>query len=104
MSDLESIEVAIGHHQAGRFGEAQRIYREILAADPNCVSAWNLLGVMATQLGQHQVAIQCLGNALRLKPNSAQIHYNIGTALQGLGKLDEAIASYRRARQCDPSR
>jgi len=102
MPDTQPLDIAISHHQAGRYSEAHRIYREILAADPKCVSAWNLLGVMATQLGRNEVAVQCLSNAVRLKGDSAEIHYNMGMALQGLWKLDEAIAAYRRAIELDP--
>jgi len=39
----EAITDAMGHHQAGRLNDAEHIYRQILAADPNCVAAWNLL-------------------------------------------------------------
>src|SRR5262249_42139512 len=96
------LETAIGHHRAGRLVEAEKLYRQVLAGDPNCVSAWNLMGVMASQLNKHEVAIQCLSNALQFDPNSAEIHYNMGMALQGLNRLDEAIASYQRAIEIDP--
>ena len=39
------------HHQAGRFAEAEAIYRQVLAADPRNAPALHLLGVLANQLG-----------------------------------------------------
>src|SRR5689334_4700257 len=85
------LDTAISQHQAGRFAEAEKLYRQILTADPNCVDAWNLMGLLASQLNKHEVAIQCLHNALQFNPNSAEIHYNLGMALQGLHRLKEAI-------------
>ena len=39
----------------------------------------------------------CYRTALALKPNYAEAHNSLGVALQGQGKLDEAVASYRQA-------
>ena len=36
--------------------------------------------------------------SIRLKPDDADAHYNLGTALQAQGKLKEAIAEFRKAR------
>jgi Flp pilus assembly protein TadD len=103
MSNTSAIlETAIDHHQAGRLAEAEKLYREVLSADPQCASAWNLLGVMASQLNRHEVALQCLQNALQFDPNSPEIYYNVGMALQGLSRLDEAIAAYQRVIEVDP--
>ena len=34
---------------------------------------------------------------VRLKPDLAKCHYNLGAALEGQGKIDEAIAEYTEA-------
>jgi hypothetical protein len=44
-------------------------------------------------------AIAEFREALRLKPDFAEAHTNIGLALQAEGRLDEAIAEYREALQ-----
>jgi len=103
MEDISALlETAIAHHQAGRLADAEKLYRRILNADPNCVNAWNLMGLMASQLNKHDVALQCLQNALQFEPASAEIHYNIGAAYQGLKRFDEALGSYQRAIEIDP--
>ena len=44
MTPEQQLESALSHHRAGRLAEAERIYREILAIEPNYVDALHLLG------------------------------------------------------------
>ena len=53
-------------------------------------------------LWQLDEAIAACRQAIRLKPDLAEAHYNLGIALQGKGQLDEAIASYRQAIRLKP--
>ena len=39
-------------HKSGRLGEAEAIYRQILAANPNDANALQLLGAIAHQRGK----------------------------------------------------
>ena len=41
--------------------------------------------------------------SLKLNPNHAMTHYVLGNALNGLGKKEEAIESYRKAIEIDPN-
>ena len=40
--------------------------------------------------------------ALRLKPDFAEAHYNLGRVLQELGRLDEAVVHYHKAIDIKP--
>ena len=40
--------------------------------------------------------------AIRLKPDYAEAHSNLGNALRAMGQLDEAIAAYRQAIRLQP--
>jgi hypothetical protein len=42
--------VAVGHHQAGRLAQAEPMYKQVLARDPNNADALHLLVVMENQL------------------------------------------------------
>lgn len=85
------------HHQAGRFAEAEAVYREILGADPTNASALHLLGVLANQLGHPQASIELISQAIQIEPNAPSFHSNLGVAYQGLGRLEEAASCYARA-------
>src|ERR1700730_7021545 len=93
----EALAVAVQHHQAGRLAAAEQIYRQILAVDPNQPHAIHLLGVIAHQVGRPDVAVEYIERAIQLKGNEGDFHSNLGYALLDQGKLDDAVASYRRA-------
>ncbi len=87
---------AIEHHRAGRLQAAEQIYRQILAVAPDQPDALHLLGVIASQAGKPEVAVQYIERAIRLRGNAADFHNNLGEAYRALGKIPEAEACYRR--------
>ena len=98
----EAFSIAIQHHQAGRLQAAEQIYRQILAVDPNHADALHLLGVIASQVGRHELAVEYIGRAVRLQGNAAFFHNNLGEAYRALHRIPEAVACYRRALELTP--
>jgi tetratricopeptide (TPR) repeat protein len=98
----ELLAIALQHHQAGRLQEAEQGYRQILAVEPSRAEAWHLLSEIAFHTGRFDVAAECIAHGIRLCPDDADAHCNLGLALQKQGKIDEAITSYRRALQLQP--
>jgi predicted O-linked N-acetylglucosamine transferase (SPINDLY family) len=97
LSVAQAFALAIGHHQAGRLAEAEALYRQILAVDPQHAEVWHMLGATALQSGRPDLAIQWIGQSLALSPQNPGAHSNLGEALRLSGRLDEAVASYRQA-------
>jgi len=93
---------AIADHKAGRFAEAENVYRQVLAQQPNHAHALLLLGLIASQAGQLDESIELIQRAIRVKPDYAEAHNNLGNALRDKGLGDEAIAAYRRALRLNP--
>jgi len=62
----EALAIAVQHHQAGDLQAAEQIYRQILADNPNHADALHLLGVIAYQMGQNEVAIDRIRRAIEL--------------------------------------
>ena len=91
------LQVAVTFHQAGKLSEAEAGYRDILKDNPNQPDALHLLGVIAHQVGNHEVAVDLISQSLVQRANNAEAHNNLGNALSSLGRLDDSIASYRKA-------
>lgn len=92
----------LAHHQAGRLAEAETLYRETLALKPDHADALHLLGVLASQVGRHDIAVDLIDQAIALDRSSPRYHSNRGLALAGLRRFEEAIGSYDRALSLRP--
>jgi Flp pilus assembly protein TadD len=93
----QAFELAVRHHQAGQLPQAENLYRQILAQQPEHVDAVHNLGMIAHQVGRHDVAVGLIRQAIAIKPGMAEAHYNLGIGLSATGRLKEAIAAYRQA-------
>jgi tetratricopeptide (TPR) repeat protein len=93
---------ALQHHQAGRLREAERLYRQVLTANPRHADALHLLGAIAHQIGQHEVAVELIGQAIAINPSAAPYRSNLGNALRERGRLADAVASYHQAIELAP--
>lgn len=93
----EALAVGTQHHQAGRLAEAEQIYRQILAVQPNHAHTLHLLGMLAMQGRQFPQAIELIGRAVHLDASQAVFHANLGEAFRHAGQIEQAIASYRKA-------
>ena len=102
MTLQQAIDLAFTHHQAGRLADAEGLYRQILANVPEQPDALHLLGVIASQVGRHDAAVDLIRQAIRALPGPAMYHCNLAMALRGLGRTDEAIAASRQAIALQP--
>jgi predicted O-linked N-acetylglucosamine transferase (SPINDLY family) len=98
----QSIQIARQHHQAGRLAEADKIYRQILARQPNHADALHAFGVLAEQTGRLDAAVESIQRAIQLRPDWAEAHGNLGNVFKALGKPEQAIESYRQAIRLKP--
>jgi protein O-GlcNAc transferase len=98
----EAFAAALRHHQAGRLSEAERLYRQILLADPQHADALHFLGVLAHQAGRNESAVDLIGKAIAQNGRVPAFHNNLGNALKALDRFEEAVACYRRALALKP--
>jgi tetratricopeptide (TPR) repeat protein len=102
MTLQQALDLGVRHHQAGRLREAEGIYRQILASDPNNAHALHLLGLLSSQVGQADIAVDYIRRAIALNPTAGQYHGNLGAALATAGRHEQAIEAYERAIQLRP--
>src|SRR5271165_3328477 len=94
---LRTVRAGFAHHKAGRLDRAAALYCKVLQKDPDDANALHLLGVVAYQCGQLGTALRLIERALPELPELPDLHLNYGNALREVGRLTEAVASYRRA-------
>ena len=104
IADLTGVlQAAVSHHQAGNASEAERLYRQVLAVDPEQADALHLLGVLAYQAGRADLAAPLIQRAIEHRPSAPSYHLNLGNALLALGCGADAVASYRQATALAPA-
>ncbi|HKS62749.1 MAG TPA: tetratricopeptide repeat protein, partial [Xanthobacteraceae bacterium] len=92
---------AMRHHQAGQLAEAERLYVQVLAAEPGHLHALMLSGALAHMAGRQQDAADRFGRALAIN-EQPDIHFNLGLAKWGLGQRSDAMAHWERALALNP--
>jgi predicted O-linked N-acetylglucosamine transferase (SPINDLY family) len=102
-STAESLRHALRMHREGQYAEAERVYREILRAEPDHPDAPQLLGLLEHRAGRHEAAVDLIARAIALAPAAAALHVNLGEAFRCLGRIDDAIRCYRQAIALDPA-
>jgi predicted O-linked N-acetylglucosamine transferase (SPINDLY family) len=88
---------AFALQQQGLKTEAEVLYRRVLALDPNCFDALQLLGLLRFRDGDLESGIALLEHARQLHPNHPAMLNNLGNALRAAGRFDEALEAYRGA-------
>jgi protein O-GlcNAc transferase len=92
----------VGHHQAGRLGEAEGCYRDVLEASPGHPDALHYLGLIEFQRGNFAAAVELIEAAAQKQPQVPEFHVNLGNALKRCERVEEAVAAYREALRLRP--
>jgi tetratricopeptide (TPR) repeat protein len=79
------------------------LYTATLQKNPSCWMAHYNLGIVLSEQGETDQAIDHYGRAVALRPNYAEAHYNLGRLLVEQGQLNYAIAHYERAAAINPA-
>lgn len=98
----DALRIANEHYRAGRLAEADTVCQQILLESPNNPDALYLLGMIAYQVGMHDVAEIFFSNLVEALPASADAYNNLGVTLLAQGKTEDAAACYRQAIALQP--
>jgi protein O-GlcNAc transferase len=101
VSDIQTIEelleTATEQHRAGKFAEARRSYRQVLARAPAHTLALYRSGLLELQDGHPNAALDLLEQAIAAVADEPRYQFVLGQALQALRRLDKAIDAYESA-------
>jgi tetratricopeptide (TPR) repeat protein len=103
MPAVSATDVAKGLQLRGKTAEAEILYRELLAKEPDNLTALEGLGVLAFQQGRNEEAAACFARGVALAPDSDRFHANLGEALRGMKRFDQALLHLRKAAAIDPN-
>lgn len=98
----DKLQAAIEHHQSGRLQEAEKLYKEIIRADPEHADAIHLLGVIAHQGGHQQIAVDLISEAIDIDASNPLYYSNLGEAHLALWEIPEAVECYQSALKLSP--
>lgn len=101
-SVAEAFQFGIQLHQAGRLAEAERVYRQILAVEPDHAQALHHLGLVAAQGSHFEAAVELFSRAVRADRTQPTFHANLAEAYRHLDRPVEAEASFRHALKLEP--
>ncbi len=93
---------AVQAHNRGNVAEAEALYRSVLTSDQNNFPALNMLGILQGQRRNFAEAIVLLDRALKVNPQSADVHANLAHIYFQSGDLQQAAASYTKALTIKP--
>ncbi len=98
----QRLTLGLHYYRAGRLADAEAIFREVLAAEPDNADALHLMAVLAHQVGRDDVAVPYLEAALARQPDRPDFHGNLGEIMRASGHYPEAAHHFRRALALDP--
>jgi len=93
---------AAEHQQAGRWAEAEQIYRELLRSDPRDVNALRLLATCALHGGRVREAERLLMRAVGQAPDYVEARLDLGRVLRDQHRLEGAIEQFEKAIELEP--
>ena len=85
------------YYQNGRFNDAEKLAVSITSGFPKHQFAWKVLCSVLKKTGRVSESLVASQKYVKLVPQDAEAHYNLGNTLTELGRLDEAEVSYRQA-------
>ena len=106
----EELQPLIDLYTNGYHNKALEAAEELLQVFPHSEMLYNLKGAIYNNLGYaassgssyFDRAIRSYKKAIKIKPNFAEAHNNLGAALYGKGDIDSAIDHYNQALEIKP--
>lgn len=91
------VEIGTKFHLANQVQPAEDCYRKAIEANPMNFRALYLQGILCSQAGSNDKAIEFLKLAIKVNPNYSMAYNDIGVVYQSMGNVKEAMINYGKA-------
>lgn len=98
----DAVRLANEYLRSGRLADAESIYQQVLADNPDHFVALHGLGVIAMNTGKLSRAAELISSAIQQNPFDCAAHNNLGITLMKQGRLNEAVQSFTRSLSVNP--
>jgi len=98
----QKFQTAVRHFQSGQLEEAQVVGSQLLQQSPTAPGVLQLLGEIAIQRGDGELAEALFRRAVDSAPRDPQARYRLGNVSLTLRRIDAAVRHYRQAIQLKP--
>ncbi len=98
----QAFQSAMAMHRAGDLADAEAAYKQILRNHPNHPGALQLLGVIVSQGGRNEEAVELIEKSISLNPDNAAAQSNLGVVLNNLNRNVESAKACRAALRLEP--
>ena len=98
----KKLALAAEHQDAGRWEEAEHLYREVVRNNPTNVDALRLLGRLVLQSERIYEAERLFRRAIANAPDFVMAQLDLGRALKEQGRMEEAIDQFRLVIDLEP--
>jgi tetratricopeptide (TPR) repeat protein/SAM-dependent methyltransferase len=90
------------HAQAGDVAQAESLYRQALAGDPNDIVTLHRLGHLATRTGRIDEALAWFNRSIGINRHVPELHMGMAAACHAAGRLEEAASHCAEAARVRP--
>ncbi len=102
LASVEGLSQGLSRLSEEDYAGALSFFLKALEADPRNPFVWLLAGYCYGELGHYQEAMEEFKQAIRIKPDYAEAHYNLGVTYGELGRHQEAIEAFKQAIRIKP--
>lgn len=95
-------EIGKNYQNEGKLNEALIAYEKALALNSEDPDIYNGLGIIYSLLGEHDLAIPLITEAIRFLPMASYLHNNLGYVYLSQQRYVEAAGAFERALQLNP--
>jgi len=102
MDFKKEIQQGIELQNQQQFAAARDLYKKILQQEPQQHKVLHLLGILENNLGNQQLAIQYINQAIAIDPTKPTYHKHLGIISHDLGLNHDATNSLKKAIELKP--